>query len=470
MSSFTIHLTTLSLIVFVAILYTEKRSLEKPQQLKLIIQQEYVPVQSKESKWKDVGMPFTTEIANDISLQMANGSTTKGAGAPLAAGGTEKEKEEEEEEEEVDVDVDGEDDEYVPFAVGRTEEGCDVFSGKWVYDKASMPHYAEKECRYINPQFKCEAFGRPDRAYQFWRWQPHRCSLQRFNATFMLERLRGKRILFVGDSLSGGQFFSMVCLLDRHIARFRKGHKHSPSLTIFAAPEYNVTIEFYWAPFLIESNCDNSTNHRVKERVIHLYPGSIEKHAEDWKGADVLVFNTYTWWLTGTNMKTLRGASRDGAKFIKEMELEKAYRLVLKRMVRWLERNLDPLKTRVFFTSMSPTHFRSIDWGGDRQGNCYGQRMPIFDPTYWGSASKKSVMQVVSEVLGKTKLPITVLNITQLSEYRRDAHTSIYKQQRYPLTNQQRRNPRSYADCVHWCLPGLQDTWNELFYNKLFFP
>lgn len=40
------------------------------------------------------------------------------------------------------------------------------------------------------------------------------------------------------------------------------------------------------------------------------------------------------------------------------MELEKAYRLVLKRMVRWLERNLDPLKTRVFFTSMSPTHFR----------------------------------------------------------------------------------------------------------------
>ncbi|RWW23273.1 hypothetical protein GW17_00012485 [Ensete ventricosum] len=183
MSSFTIHLTTLSLIVFVAILYfvdlryTEKRSLEKPQQLRLIIQQEYVPVQSKESKWKDVGVPFTTEIANDISLQMANGSTTKGAVAPLAAGGTEKE--DEEEEEELDVDVDDEDDEFVPFAVGSTEEGCDVFSGKWVYDKASMPHYAEQECRYINPQFKCEAFGRPDRAYQFWRWQPHGCSLQR---------------------------------------------------------------------------------------------------------------------------------------------------------------------------------------------------------------------------------------------------------------------------------------------------
>ena len=30
--------------------------------------------------------------------------------------------------------------------------------------------------------------------------------------------------------------------------------------------------------------------------------------------------------------------------------------------------------------------------------------------------------------------------------------------------------PRTYADCVHRCLPGLQDTWNELLYSKLFYP
>lgn len=79
-------------------------------------------------------------------------------------------------------------------------------------------------------------------------------------------------------------------------------------------------------------------------------------------------------------------------------------------------------------------------------------------------------MRVIREVFDKSKVPITVVNITQLSEYRRDAHTSIYKKQWSPLTPEQLANPRSYADCVHWCLPGLQDTWNELLYAKLFFP
>lgn len=79
-------------------------------------------------------------------------------------------------------------------------------------------------------------------------------------------------------------------------------------------------------------------------------------------------------------------------------------------------------------------------------------------------------MQVAREVLGESEVPITVLNITQLSSYRKDAHTSIYKKQWTPLTPQQIANPASYADCVHWCLPGLQDTWNELLFTELFYP
>ena len=60
-------------------------------------------------------------------------------------------------------------------------------------------------------------------------------------------------------------------------------------------------------------------------------------------------------------------------------------------------------------------------------------------------------MKVIGEVFTKSKFPITFLNITQLSSYRKDAHTSIYKQQWNPLTLEQLANPVSYADCVHWC-------------------
>ncbi|KAK9168037.1 hypothetical protein Syun_000177 [Stephania yunnanensis] len=348
------------------------------------------------------------------------------------------------------------------------QEECDVFSGKWVRDESTRPSYEEWECPYIQPQLTCQEHGRPERLYQSWRWQPHACSLPRFNATFMLEKLRGKRMLFVGDSLNRGQYVSLVCLLHRLIPKHAKSMETFGSLTIFRAQEYNATIEFYWAPFLLESNSDDAVIHRVTDRIVR--KGSINKHGKHWEGADIIVFNTYLWWISGDTMKILHGSFDDKKKVIAELKSADAYRLAMKSLVKWVENNMDPKKTRVFFTSMSPTHSRSIEWGGDPEGNCYNQTTPIEDPNYWGEGSRKSVMKVIGEVFSKSKVPITFLNITQLSEYRKDAHTSIYKKQWNPLTPEQIANPVSYADCTHWCLPGLQDTWNELLYAKLFYP
>ncbi|XP_068635365.1 protein trichome birefringence-like 33 [Aristolochia californica] len=356
----------------------------------------------------------------------------------------------------------------LPFAVGRTDEGCDVFAGSWVPDEVSRPFYQERECPYIQPQLTCEEHGRPDKGYQKWRWQPHGCSLPRFNATFMWEMLRGKRMMFVGDSLNRGQFVSLVCLLHRVIPENMKSMETYESLTVFRAENFNATIEFYWAPFLVESNSDNAVIHRVTDRIVRA--GSIKKHARHWKGVDILVFNTYLWWMTGMKMKILRGSFQDEIKDIIQMETEDAYRMALKSMIKWVEKNMDPHKTRVFFTTMSPSHEKSKEWGGAAGGNCYNQTTPLEDPTYWGSSASKGIMRVISEEIRKMKVPITVINITQLSHYRKDAHTSIYKKQWSPLTPEQLANPVSYADCVHWCLPGLQDTWNDLLYARLFYP
>lgn len=38
-------------------------------------------------------------------------------------------------------------------------------------------------------------------------------SIHRFDATKMLELMRGKRLLYVGDSINRNQFESMVCML-----------------------------------------------------------------------------------------------------------------------------------------------------------------------------------------------------------------------------------------------------------------
>ncbi|KAH7855539.1 hypothetical protein Vadar_025978 [Vaccinium darrowii] len=290
----------------------------------------------------------------------------------------------------------------------------------------------------------------------------------RFNATLMLETLRGKRMMFVGDSLNRGQYVSMVCLLHRIIPEEAKSIETNGSLTVFRAKDHNATIEFYWAPLLLESNADDAVVHRVSDRIVR--SGSINKHGRHWRGVDILVFNTYIWWLTKLKLKILQGSFDDEVQNLVEMSTEDAYRFAMNSMMRWVEKNMDPKKTRVFFTSMSPFHQKSVDWGGEPNGNCYNQTTMIQDPLYWGSDSRKSIMQVTRQVFNESKYPVMFLNITQLSSYRKDAHTSIYKKQWNPLTPEQLANPVSYSDCIHWCLPGLQDTWNELLFAKLFYP
>nr|POF19096.1 protein trichome birefringence-like 33 [Quercus suber] len=260
----------------------------------------------------------------------------------------------------------------------------------------------------------------------------------------------------------------MVCLLHKLIPEDEKSMETFDSLTVFTAKKYNATIEFYWAPFLLESNSDNAVVHRISDRIVR--KGSINKHGRYWKGVDILVFNTYLWWMTGLKMKILLGSFDDEVKDIVEISTEDAYRMAMKSMLRWVRKNMDPKKTRVFFTSMSPSHAKSIDWEGEPGLNCYNQTTLIEDPNYWGSDCRRSIMEVIGEVFSKSKFPITFLNITKLSSYRKDAHTQIYKKQWNPLTPEQIANPYSYADCVHWCLPGLQDTWNELLFAKLFYP
>ncbi|EPS69484.1 hypothetical protein M569_05282 [Genlisea aurea] len=352
-------------------------------------------------------------------------------------------------------------------STAEKKKECDVFSGRWVRDETTRPLYEEWECPYIQPQLTCQEHGRPDRDYQRWRWQPHQCTIPSFNATLMLESLRGKRMMYVGDSLNRGQFVSMVCLLHRSIPEDSKSFETNGSLTVFTAKDYNATVEFYWAPFLLESNSDDAVVHRISDRIVRR--GSINKHGKHWKGVDILVFNTYLWWMTGLSFNVLiRGSFEDEDKEMVKVTTEEAYGMAIKTMMRWIVKNMDPNKSRVFFTSMSPSHLKSIDWGGEVNGNCYNETRMIEDSEYWGSDCRKSIMGVIERVLSKSTYPITFLNITQLSGYRKDAHTSIYKQQWSPLTPEQLANPVSYADCVHWCLPGLQDTWNELLFAKLF--
>ncbi|GLT66132.1 hypothetical protein SLA2020_385190 [Shorea laevis] len=346
---------------------------------------------------------------------------------------------------------------------GRVDgESCDVFSGKWVFDNRSHPLYGESECPYMSDQLACHKHGRSDLGYQYWRWQPHDCDLKRWNVKEMWEKLRGKRLMFVGDSLNRGQWISMVCLLQSVISADKRSMSPNAELTIFRAEEYNATVEFLWAPLLVESNSDDPVNHRLADRIIR--PDSVIRHSSRWEHADILVFNSYLWWRQGP-VKLLWSDEENGA--CEELDGLGAMELAMGAWADWVASKVDPRKKRVFFATMSPTHLWSREWAPGTEGNCYNEKTPINSEGYWGSGSDLPTMRMVDKVLARLRTKVSVLNITQPSEYRKDGHPSIYRKFWETLRPEQLANPASYSDCIHWCLPGVPDVWNEFLFHFL---
>ncbi|XP_052173765.1 protein trichome birefringence-like 34 [Diospyros lotus] len=345
---------------------------------------------------------------------------------------------------------------------------CDLFSGHWVFDNLSYPLYKDRECRFMFDDLACEKYGRKDLSYQHWRWQPHGCDLPRFNAKALLERLRGKRLVFVGDSINRNQWVSMICLLESSIPQPFKYMKLNSSLYTFKATEYNVSIDFYWSPLLVESNCDDPSNHSFWDPIVRIK--SIEKHARHWGDADILVFNSYLWWRT-PKLKLLEGSFESPNKAYKEVKALRCYKMALKTLSNWLDINVNRTKMQLFYVSMSATHVQAEEWGMQRHQTCLNETNPISIQGFRGNhGSDPRMMRAVEAMVSKLQekgLKMQMLNITQLSEYRKDGHPSIYRKQWRPLTKKQLSDPRNYADCTHWCLPGVPDVWNELLQSYI---
>ncbi|KAK8672326.1 hypothetical protein V6N13_110699 [Hibiscus sabdariffa] len=357
----------------------------------------------------------------------------------------------------------------IQLQVAKNHDECDIFTGEWSFENGSShshPLYKEEDCEFLTEMVTCLKNGRPDSLYQKWRWQPTDCSLPKFEAKLLLEKLRGKRLMFVGDSINLNQMLSMVCMVQSVIPPKKKSFSYASYATVFRMEDYNATIEFYWAPFLVESNADPPTM-RDGTAVPLLKLESISNHGDNWKNVDYLIFNTYIWWRYPT-MKVLRGYFADGAADYVDVDQNVAYEAALKSWAKWVEENVDPNQTSVFFSSMSPTHIKSSDRNNTNRVKCWNETAPIPNRSTFNVGTNQLLLATAVKVIQSMKLPVHFLNVTRLSEYRKDAHTSIFAAPGGKLlTQEQKSDPVRYADCLHWCLPGLPDTWNELLYTLI---
>ncbi|KAL6574070.1 Protein trichome birefringence-like 38 [Orobanche hederae] len=325
---------------------------------------------------------------------------------------------------------------------GAASSSCNLYRGKWVYD-SSYPLYSSSNCPFIDDEFDCTNSGRPDTEYLRYAWSPDSCSLPRFDGLKFLNKWRGKKIMFVGDSLSLNQWQSLACMIYAAIPNPKKyiDGRNAPIKSV-TFQEYGVTLLLYRSPYLVDI---------MRERIGTVLNLSSIQQGDAWKGMDMLIFNTWHWW-THTGHTQPWDRIYDGTTISIDMDRLMAFYIGLTTWGRWVDSNVDPAKTRVFFQGISPTHYLGREWSNSSK-SCKGEQQPLSGSTY--SARKPPEAIVVDKVLSRIKVPVTLLDITTLSQLRKDAHPSYYSGGHPDL------------DCSHWCLPGLPDTWNQLLYASL---
>ncbi|XP_075499586.1 protein trichome birefringence-like 43 isoform X2 [Primulina tabacum] len=313
------------------------------------------------------------------------------------------------------------------------EKGCDIFQGNWVYDE-SYPLYDSSECPFIQHQFDCKKNGRPDLDYLKYKWQPTdiRCILPRFNGVDFLRKLKGKRLIFVGDSLSLNQWQSLTCMLHVAVPHATYISERIGGLSNFTFPEYEVSLLFFRNAFLVDIRSE------ARGRVLRLDSISTSKI---WGAMDIMIFDSWHWWLH-TGRKQPWDLIAYGNTSVPDMDRVTAYTIALNTWAAWIDSNVNPRKTRVFFQGVSPDHARQ----GSSALDCVEQTQPLRN-----EVSPNPAEIVLEEVLSLMQKPVYLLNITMLSQLRIDGHPSVYGQ-----------GGHSLPDCSHWCIAGVPDIWNEL--------
>ncbi|KAL0417863.1 UNVERIFIED_CONTAM: protein PMR5 [Sesamum radiatum] len=274
------------------------------------------------------------------------------------------------------------------------QTSCALFMGSWVRDD-SYPLY-QYSCPVIDSEFNCQMYGRPDTDYLKFRWQPANCQIPRFNGGEFAMRMRGKNVMFVGDSLGRNQWQSLICMISAGI---------SPSS--------------YEAPYLVDIDLMQG------KRVLRL--DEIRGNANAWTGVDVLSFNTGHWWTHKGSLQGWDYMEAEGSMY-EDMDRLVALERGLRTWAKWVDANIDTSRSRVFFQGISPTHYNPSEWNAGAvttSKSCYGETMPMTGMSGY-AGTYPDQMKVVQVVLSSMNKPPFLLDITLLSAMRKDAHPSIY--------------------------------------------
>ncbi|XP_058214298.1 protein trichome birefringence-like 16 isoform X3 [Rhododendron vialii] len=341
------------------------------------------------------------------------------------------------------------------------ERACNYAKGKWVVDD-SRPLYSGFGCKqWLSAMWACRLTQRTDFAYEKLRWQPNNCAMEEFTASNFLERMQHKTIAFVGDSLGRQQFQSLMCMatggkemsdvldVGKEYGLVKAKGSIRPDGWAYRFPRTNTTILYYWSASLADLEPLDITN-RLTDYAMHLDrpPAFLRRFLPKF---NVLVLNTGHHWNRGKFTANRWVMHVGGVPNIdrKIADIGGAKNFTIYSIVHWVDSEL--LKypgLKAFYRTISPRHFFNGDW--NTGGTCDNTT-----PSLQEVLQDESSDPVAAGAVKGTK--VTLTDITALSQLRDEGHISRYSIRATP----------GMQDCLHWCLPGVPDTWNEILFAQV---
>lgn len=229
-------------------------------------------------------------------------------------------------------------------------------------------------------------------------------------------------------------------------------------------PSYNFTVSLIWSPFLVKSAVFEDIN-GIASSDTELHLDTLDLNwSQQYSDFDYMVITGGKWFLKTAvyyEKNKIIGCHYCKGKNLKELGFEYAYKRALQLVFDFIFKSNHNVKT--LFRTLTPDHFENGEWFSG--GTC-DRTVPFEEGEGSLNAIDKILRNIELEVFHKAKSSasnklghIGILDITGLSLLRPDGHPGPYRYF-YPFSKDQ--NAKVQQDCLHWCLPGPIDTWNDL--------